>query len=91
MRVAIFPAVALALMRVMLAPYASSAGGVSAAGEALQMLPPSVARFWLAMVPVQEADSMSSGRSAAISALRRMSVKVAPEPMWIASCSDGRC
>jgi hypothetical protein len=43
-------------MRVIVAPYASSAGGVSAAGEALQILPPSVARFWLAMVPVHEAD-----------------------------------
>jgi hypothetical protein len=29
---------------------------VSAAGDALQMLPPSVPRFWLAMEPVQDAD-----------------------------------
>jgi len=60
---------------------------VSAAGEALQMLPPRVPRFWLATEPVQEADWAMSGRSAAMALLRRMSVKVVPEPMWMASSS----
>ena len=40
---------------------------MSAAGLALQMLPPRVPRFWLAMEPVHEADCMRSGRSAAMS------------------------
>ena len=57
---------------------------MSAAGEALQMLPPRVARFWLAMEPVQEADWMRSGRSRAMWALRRMSVKVVLAPMAMA-------
>ena len=39
---------------------------MSAAGEALQILPPRVARFWLAMEPVQEADWMRSGSDSAI-------------------------
>ena len=54
---------------------------MSAAGEALQRLPPRVARFWLAMEPVQEADWVRSGRSAAMAGLRRMSVKVVLAPM----------
>jgi hypothetical protein len=47
---------------------------VSAAGEALATLPPSVPRFWMARPPVSDAARQSIGNSLCIVALRRTSV-----------------
>ena len=58
---------------------------MSAAGLALTMLPPMVPRFWLAMLPVQLAAWVRSGKSSAMTGCLRMSVKVVPAPMVIAS------
>ena len=49
------------------------------------MLPPRVPRFWLAMLPVQLAAWVRRGKSLAMVGWRRMSVKVVPEPMVMAS------
>ena len=50
------------------APSAISVGMESAAGELLQRLPPRLARDWIWMPPMSEAESMSAGKRRAISA-----------------------
>ena len=58
---------------------------MSAAGLALTMLPPMVARFWLAMLPVQLAAWVKRGKCFAMAGLLRISVKVEAAPMMMAS------
>jgi hypothetical protein len=49
------------------------------------MLPPSVPRFWLAIEPVQLAASARMENSFAMTRCLRISVKVVPAPIMMAS------
>ena len=62
------------------APYTSSAGAVSAAGDALQMLPARVARFRICTDPTTSAASASAANRVRIVASSAMSVITVPRP-----------
>ena len=63
------------------APYTSRAGAVSAAGDALQMLPASVARFRICTDPTTSAASASAANRVRIVASSAMSVITVPAPI----------
>ena len=53
-----------------IAPSAISVGIESAAGELLQRFPPRLARLWIWMPPISDAESISAGNRRAICASR---------------------
>ena len=63
------------------APYASSGGAVSAAGEALQMLPARVARLRIWTEPTTAAASASAGKCGGRRASAAMSVMTVSAPI----------
>ena len=64
-----------------MASTASSTGSESPAGEALQMLPPMVPRFWIWAAPIVAAASARAGSRARMTGERRSSVHVVSAPM----------